>query len=199
MTKGFVFDFDGVLTQAEKFSVKYQKKFGISEKEMQLFFRGGFQDILIGKKDLKEEIAPYLKKWKWTGTLEDFLIYWFESDSLDERVIDVIESVKKSGAKCFLATNQEKYRMEYVRNEMGMGSLMDEIFFSAEMGVKKSEKKFFQKMIQSILENFSIESGNLIFWDNSLFNVEKAREVDIKSHVYKDFDDFKKIMNKYLN
>jgi putative hydrolase of the HAD superfamily len=196
MMKGFIFDFDGVIDNTEKFSVKYQKKFGISDDEMQPFFKGIFQKILIGEADLKEEVKPYLKKWKWQGSAEDFLTFWFESeDCLDYRVISAI---KEQGKKCFLATDQEKYRMEYIKNKMGMRELMDEIFYSVPFGVRKFKKEFYRKMCEEILEDFSIKKSELVFWDDHKLKVEEAEKFGIKSYLYNNFNDFQGEVNKYL-
>ena len=57
-TKCILLDVDGVLVNSEMFSLQYQKRFNLPQDIMLPFFKGVFQDCLIGKADLKEAVAP---------------------------------------------------------------------------------------------------------------------------------------------
>jgi putative hydrolase of the HAD superfamily len=60
--KHILFDTDGVLVHAEPWSIRYAREAGVTA-DMQVFFRGIFQDCLLGKEDLKQVLGPYLEQW----------------------------------------------------------------------------------------------------------------------------------------
>lgn len=76
MKKCILFDANGVVVNSDMFSDQYQKEYEISNNEMLPFFKGEFQDCLVGKADLIESLKPWLPKWKWTGSVDEFLQYW---------------------------------------------------------------------------------------------------------------------------
>ena len=142
--KCVLFDADGVIINTgEQMSQKYVRKFGVDTKDLVDFFGGIFAKCLVGEADLKVEVVPYLKKWGWNGSMDEFLAWWFDAEHcMDKRVIEVIQELKKKGVSVYLATNQEKYRGEYMKMEMGFGKLFDKVFISAEVGHKKPDKEF---------------------------------------------------------
>jgi putative hydrolase of the HAD superfamily len=110
-TKCILFDADGVVINSEMLSVQYQKEHDVSNDDMIPFFEGEFQNCIVGKTDLIELVKPWLPKWKWDGTVDEFLQFWFKAEhNVDERMVAVIRNLRKKGIKCYLATNQEKYR-----------------------------------------------------------------------------------------
>lgn len=93
------------------------------------FFVNDFRECSFGKADLKEKITPYLTKWNFRGTFEDLLKFWFESENyIDEEVMKIIKDLRLKGIKCYIATRQEKYRKDYIWNELGLSDRFDGIF-----------------------------------------------------------------------
>ncbi len=78
--KVILFDVDGVVVQAGQFSLKYQREFGLADDAMLSFFKGTFQDCVVGKTDLLVAVKPFLKEWKWDKTAEEFLQFWFKAE-----------------------------------------------------------------------------------------------------------------------
>ena len=90
-------------------------------------------------------IKPYLTKWNWKKSTVEFLDYWFKTEhKIDKNMVKIINDLKKIKVKCFLATNQEKYRIDYMVNKMGFSSLFNNIYASCQLGYKKSQKSFYQ-------------------------------------------------------
>ena len=193
--KCVLFDADGVIVNAEMFSVQYQREHGITNEEMLPFYTGVFQECLIGKADLKEVIEKWLIKWKWEGTIDEFLEAWFKAEhKIDERIIEVIKSLQAEGIKCFLITNQEEHRTQYMKKQMGFEKIFDGIFSSAEIGYKKPEKEFYEYILNNLKNKHKVSSEEIIFFDDEQENVDGAKILGIGAYLYEGFKEFKKII-----
>jgi HAD superfamily hydrolase (TIGR01509 family) len=79
-----------------------------------------------------------------------------------------------------LATNQEKYRLEYMRKEMGFEKIFDKIYSSNIIGFKKPEIQFYKY----ILNDLNKSPNDIIFYDDSQANIESAELIGITSYLY---------------
>lgn len=195
MIKVLIFDADGVLINGEMFSKKLAKEYGISLEQTAPFFKGVFNDCLIGNADLKESISPYLKEWGWKTGVDNFLDYWFSFEhSIDQELIAYIQDLRKNGIKCFVATNQEKNRAEYMLNKMGFVNNFDKLYASAHLGHKKPNLDFYAKLVSELGD---IKKEEILFWDDTPENITGAREFGINAELYTSFEDFKKRIKIY--
>jgi len=195
MIKVILFDVDGVLISGKRFSEKFSKDYKIDKVSLVKFFEGPFQESLIGNADLKELLVPNLKTWGWEKTVDEFLKYWFEEEiEIDTELISYIKDLRKKGFVVCLATNQEKYRFKYFLEELGFADFFDKTFASAHLGHIKEDVRFFEKLMQD-LKKFKKEE--ILFWDDSIINIDTAREFGINAEVYIDFSDFKRKISKY--
>src|SRR6185437_357940 len=138
MIKAVIFDADGVLIQFSRFSDQLSEKYHIPSRKIQQFFDGPFKDCIFGKQDLKVAAQSFLKDWNWPGTIEDFLNAWFTSTKLsDEPLMDYIQELRRQGIKCFVGTNNEKYRLNYLLTELGFAKSFDKVYGSGQIGFKK--------------------------------------------------------------
>lgn len=194
MIKTILFDTDGVLVRGGRFSDHYAEKYGVSTDITGRFFVTEFKNCLIGKADLKEKLLPFLGEWQWRGTVDELLEYWFQSENvIDTNLVSQIHFLKNSGIRCYLTTNQEKYRTEFLKNQMGLGSLFDEIFSSAYIGFCKPQKEFFLYVINTV----KIKSEETLYFDDDEKNIESAQNMGIHSYLYKDFSDFEKALKQH--
>ncbi|NQV13567.1 MAG: NUDIX domain-containing protein [Parcubacteria group bacterium] len=197
--RDIIFDADGMVIDSEMFSVQYGKEFGISPDEMLPFFNGVFTDCKVGKADIKKELRPFLSGWKWTGTVDEFLQYWFKAEHhIDERMVGKIKKLRSQGIKCYLVTDNEKYRTKYLREEMGLGELFDGIFSSPDIGYEKSDRRCFEKVYR-VLQKNGTAKNEIMFWDNDQENVEVARKFGLVGHLYQNFAEFEKIVYLTVN
>lgn len=189
--KVILFDADGVLTLPEEvFSVVYARSHGLDPMTFENFFKTEWQDFVLGKRDLKEHIRSNTDLWKWDGSPDQLLEYWFKSEDIrNNEMIDLVKQIRQSGTPCYLATEQEKYRGEYMKNVMFKG-LFDGYFVTAELGIKKSDPKFFKK----IIEVLNVESEEVLFFDDSQSKVDAAKSVGINAHLYTGVSEFKQVV-----
>jgi putative hydrolase of the HAD superfamily len=189
MIKTVIFDSDGMLTHGPRFSEHYSKEHGISIDEMTPFFVGPFKDCLVGKADLKEELQKgWLEKWKWPGTTDELLDYWFSvGDHLDQNVFASVEKLRDSGLICVLATNQERYRTDYLSDTFGYTDAFDKVFSSAYTGHKKPSSEFFDEIMTYLrIKDPSIQKANVLFWDDDNENVAGAHTYGFMTRLFVD-------------
>ena len=136
--KAIIFNADGVVIDSPKiFSVQYQEKYKISYNKMLVFFDTVFQDCLVDRADLKEAIKPYLKDWQWDKSIDELLKFWFKAEYKPNlKMISFIKKLREKGIKCYLMTNQEKYRTEYIKKEMNFDHIFDQVFFRPILATK---------------------------------------------------------------
>lgn len=196
--KAIVFDADGVVINSpDYFSIQYEKELGVSNDIIQPFFKGRFRDCVVGKADLKEELALLLDDWEWKGSPESLMKYWFKAEHyIDERVVNEIKMLKQRGIKCYLGTQQEKYRMEYIKKEMGFKKIFDKSYSSCDIGYEKSEKQFFEYIFDDLNRNKTIKPEEIMFWDDKQSIVNVAKESGWQGYLYANFDDFHKIISQ---
>ena len=190
-----LFDADGVVIRSEMFSTHYQKTQGLSPDDMLPFYKGIFQECLTGKADLKEVIVPWLKKWKWDGDVDGFLLQWFQYEhKIDQQIVDLIRDLRKNSVSCYLATNQEKYRTQYMRKEMNFEKIFDGIFSSAEVGSKKPQAEFYE----FIFRKLGINKDKILYTDDTASHVEGAKEARIDAYHYTEFEPFNEYVKPLL-
>ncbi len=187
MSTYLLFDTDWVLIQSPMWSDEYSRRTWLDPHSMKPFFAWIFQECTIGRADLREVIVPFLEEWKWEWSPEEYLKAWFEFENQpDIELIWEIQKLRKNGIKCYIATNQEKYRLEYLKKEMHFENLFDGIFCSAEMGLKKPEKKYYQVIIDTL----GVDPSDIIYFDDALENIESVRSLGIDARLYTRREDF---------
>ncbi len=185
--KTILLDADGLLLKKSSyFSEIYSKEYGVPTEDIVPFFKTKFRDCQKGIDDVKEELVPFLKQWNWNGTVDDFLRYWFSScTKIDEDVLKIVQDLrKKRGIKCYLATDQEKYRAEYIKKDLGLEKYLDGFFFSHELGYSKSEIEFFEE----ILKQLNLNPDEVMFWDDENENIQIASQIGIMAKYYESRD-----------
>jgi putative hydrolase of the HAD superfamily len=194
--KAILFDVDGMVITSKRFSDQMQEQYGISWDKMKPFFNGPFQLCKVGKADLKEELSTVMSEWGWAGTVESLMEFWFTGGlEVNERMTNLVSELRENGTRCYLSTNQEKYRLAFLRDEVGLGSLFDDIFSSCEIGRTKDEPVFFDHVCAVLREQDpSTEPGDILFNDDHEENLAAARGCGLQTHLYKDFDAFEQLV-----
>ena len=198
--KAFVFDADGVLIKSDFFfSQRFSEKYKIPYEKIMPFFEKEFRDCVVWKSDLKTVILPYLKDWNWTWTLDEILQFWFENENkIEQKIIDIIKRLRNKWYKCYLATNQEKYRAEYMQNVMKIFDIFDDVFISCNIWYKKPHLEFYQTVYESILKNLDIRKDEILYIDDTKDNIDKAEYFGWKVYRYFEIYEFEKFVNNKI-
>lgn len=194
--KALCFDVDGVIVNPQmQFSQLLRLNYEITPEMTKPFFDGIFNECLVGKADLLDVLPPFLRKWKWKGSVEEFIDLWLRTDHvIDTKMFNAIIELRLKGFICCLATSQEQHCADYLKKEMGFKPLFDHMFFSCEIGTQKPDPAFYQH----IEKQLQMDSKSILFWDDSLQNVRGARERGWNAEVYTDYGQFLDDIKRYL-
>lgn len=191
--KVILFDADGVLTLPEEvFSVVYARSHGFQAETFEKFFKTEWNDFVIGRRDLKEHIRDNPSLWQWDGTPDELLDYWFKSEDIrNDEMIELVKTIHAGGTPCYLATEQEKYRGNYMRDVM-FKDLFDGYFITAEIGLKKSDPKFFEYIVKELTSKHGLSSPTeIVFFDDSRSKVDAAKSAGLTAHLFTGVARFK--------
>ncbi len=180
--KALLLDVDGViLNKGEYFSLRFAREHGVPVELVTEFFKGPFVACQKGEADLKEEIVPYLEKWGWKGDAESFMKYWFESDfSPNEERIEQVRELRRNGVRCYIASNNEKYRAQYITEQLTKYDVVEGAFFSSDLTLRKDNPEFFRAVLRAL----DLKPADVTFIDNDERNVATARELGIDAREY---------------
>jgi putative hydrolase of the HAD superfamily len=193
MISAILFDADGVLINSQMSSVYFEEKYSLDPVKTEEFYKGPFLDCLVGKKDMLKELPAFLEKWGWHKTVDDFVSEWFDFEhKVNKALLSDIETLRASGIKCYVATNQEKHRAEYMLSAMGFGQSFDGLFASAHLGSKKPDHAFFNAILKKLHIS---DPATVLFWDDSAENVAAAREVGLLAELFTDYKSYRSTMN----
>ena len=197
MVKAVLFDADGVLTLPEDvFSVMYTKSRGLDPKPFEAFFKNEWSDFVLGKRDLKQHIASNPQLWRWDGTPDALLDYWFKAeDKRNTEMLDIVQKIRAKGIKCYVATEQEFYRTRYMRDVMFFNKF-DGFFPTCEVGYRKNDIKFYENILSKLNDELSdIKPAEVVFFDDSHKNVQIALSVCIDARFYTNNNQVKTLIN----
>lgn len=197
--KAILYDNDGMVARGGRFSEEYTKEFGVDTAVLTPFFEGPFKKCLIGEADLKEELAKVLDVWKWKGTVDELLQYWFSvGDTPHEEVYVSVVKFKEQGLVVCLATNNEKYRVQYLIKKLSYDTIFDHIFSSADLGAYKQSFEGAEKIYQTLKEKCGIlDKEEILYWDDREKNVQNLNNMGFNAQLYHEYDSFRAVMSEY--
>lgn len=200
-----LFDIDGVVVPEERTLDRRRKVYlvrrlhrdhQIPPRLFRPFFSDVFHECLVGRRDLREALAPYLETMRWKGTVDDFLYYWFSAESVvDDRMLSVVARLRAAGVRCVLASNQERYRAAYLLHTVGLKDHFDGWFFSYGLGHTKYALRFYEKLLSRFPD---VEPKDMLYWDDMQLYVSNARKLGINAHLYVHFERFERVMADYF-
>ncbi len=132
-----------------------------------------------GAQDFPRAVASVLARWDRVHRLEEVLSSWREIE-VDQAVVALIQELRAEGVHCCLATNQQNMRAAYMRKSLDYDDVFDRQYFSCDMGVAKPDPAYFRH----ILDDLSVPASRVLFIDDTLPNVDAARDVGLAAEHY---------------
>ena len=172
MIRAILFDADGVIQTAP--NTRSLLKSLITESEQaDRFLAEVFaaeRPCLTGQKDFAQELQIVLNRWNVRTPIRHALAIWESIQPISE-VMSEISNIRKNGISCYLATNQQLLRADYMRSAFNYDILFDGAFYSYEVGAAKPDELYFQR----VLSRLPIPSSQVLFIDDNAANIEAAR------------------------
>ena len=115
-----------------------------------------------------------LERWGIPEAYDDLVRVWLTIEAVPG-THEIVRALRAQGIRCCLATNQDVVRGTFMQDDLGYGHLLDEAFYSYEMKVAKPDPAYFTTILARVGE----EPERVLFIDDSLRNVEAARQVGL--------------------
>lgn len=199
--EAILFDADGMTLVSRRFSEQIEQDYGIPWARMKPFFDGPFVQCKLGRADLKEELSKVMLDWGWKGSVEELMAYWFAIGSTPSpEIVALAKELRSGGVKCFLATNQEKYRAEYLWNVAGLKDVFDGLLASSDFGHMKDEVAYFAEALVRLETcvgaplGASLLKERILFVDHEEKNLAAAKEFGFAAYEYHDIQSFKEFV-----
>lgn len=194
MIKTILFDYAGVITPTKNnypFALKYSERFGLTPDEIMKITYEGWGDAAIGKtksSDFWQGLASKLGI-----DAEELISLIIETFPLDKRMIKIIENAKGKYTTV-LFSNQVEDWLEKVIKDNNFKNIFNYFVNSYMVGARKPDKKIFKEALK--ITGSKPEETLLI--DDSLENVEAAKNMGINAILFENYDQFLKEYKNFI-
>lgn len=183
LTRALFFDVDGVLVdgyhsnpaRVRAWDKDMLSEIGVDPERLrqEFTFDVFVKKVIIGQMGFVEALDRYLPSIGYKKGGMAFAHYWLEKDSvLNIPVVEIARKLKATGdCRLYIATNQEHLRAMWLWGKLGLGEIFDDIFYSARLGARKPEEKFFEHVSRSIGE----QTEAPLFFDDTPKVIDAAR------------------------
>lgn len=137
---------------------------------------------LRGEEPFADVLARLLRTWPADITVPELLGLWEDVD-IDEAAVALVQRVRASGIRCFLATNQQDHRVRYMRTVLGYDEWFDGAFYSSELGAAKPSPDYFSRVLELLPTEGAerADPATVGFIDDSAANVESALALGLRA------------------
>lgn len=186
--KAVIFDLGSVVFDInwKKINEEMMKKFGINvlirscgNEKIQKYY----DETLVGKREMKEVFNELKTDNVNLDEVVDFYKKLYKKyKRQNEGITELIDKLKmKNNLKIFCLTDTNKLHFQ-AHNEQNSLDEFDKIFTSFQLGIKKSDKEVFVKVLNEI----RINPDELIFVDDNEKNVNNAQSLGINAIKFED-------------
>lgn len=134
---------------------------------------------LCGGHDFAEALPEVLRRWECRVPLSRVLDVW-KMIEVDRDAMRIVRTLRQTGVRCHLATNQEAHRAQHMSEMLGYRELFDREFYSCDLGAAKPSKAFFSAITDSIGE----KPERILLIDDRRENVDAAHAAGIQGAVH---------------
>lgn len=193
--RAVLFDVDGVLIHSlfhpdparrRRWDQHLQDDLGIRREALEPFFADGFDDIIEGRTSIITALDRFLPTIGFRGSSLDFFDYWLTRDvHLNLQLLDAVRRLRGSGAKLFIATNQEHIRAFHLWSVLGLRHYFDDMFYASRFGIGKQRPEFYGR-VEALI---GPQDEPPLFFDDSVRVVATAAAHGWESVLYRDLSD----------
>jgi putative hydrolase of the HAD superfamily len=177
-------DADGVIQYApEDWSVAFARALAFEDPDqVQRFTADVFaaETACLSRVDgFDEELRDVLKAW---DRIEhrSFVLETMLSIRPYTQVLELIKAVRAGGTRCYVASNQQTQRAQFMSTELGYVGMFDGELYSCQLGAAKPSEVYFERALKAV----GTDAKSTLFIDDRPENVAGARRVGLRSFVY---------------
>jgi len=183
--RAVLFDADGVLQHGNggPLPPRLQRALGFVPAPLDSFINDVLdaeRPAIAGQAELLDRLEPVVRKWGAPGKARALAESWWHCIEPDADVFALIDGLRRQGLLCVLATNQQRFRADYMRGKLGYDAHFDRSFYSCELASVKPEPRYFE----TIVARLSLPAEQLLFIDDLEPNVLAARGVGLQAAQY---------------
>ncbi len=146
-----------------------------------LFRDDEYSQTLTGEADIRLVLKRMLDLFGQTIDVEALMHQWTGANlTFNEELLAMLPGLNVTSIH--LATNQDPVRGSSIRNFYQGKAGIGDIYLSCEIGHRKPHAEYFHH----ILGDLGCDSGDVVFIDDSLQNVESARALGIHTVLYEN-------------
>lgn len=150
---------------------------------------------VTGELDFATALQDVMHKWECNADIDEILNLWTLIEP-NPHVLQMIDDLRKSGKRVYLATNQHRHRARYMANVLGYENLFDQSFYSCDVGHAKPARAYFIELIRRL----GLKVSESLFIDDRDANVAVAREVGLHAeqfHLMEGVDELRRTLRRY--
>ena len=126
-----------------------------------------------------QALDDVLKRWHLVE-FKSFVIEIMLSIQPYDEVMDVVKTIRRTGIRCFVASNQQTHRAHYMSTRFKYAEKFDGEIYSCNLGAAKPSRVFFKRA----LETAGAIVGSTLFIDDRAENIEGAVQVGLHAILY---------------
>lgn len=144
--------------------------------------------VIVGEMALLDALERRLPSLGYRGSPMAFAHYWLNQDSvLNEPLLDKVRILKaRDDVRLYIATNQEHLRAHWLWSHLGLNQLFEDIFYSARIGARKPDPKFYAFVDSKI----GPPTEPPLFFDDNPAVIAGARAAGWEAVQFDTIDDF---------
>ncbi len=197
--KAIIFDVDEVLIQVPHYFTQELQNRGYKNavKIMNEYYGDDNTLCAEWKGEAVELIVPYLERIWWEQWVEEYFKqqFMFEKQYLDTNLVSLIPKIQALWIKCYLWTDQEENRAQFLLEWLNFKNIMDWYFISCYVWVRKCLPEFWYHIKKTLLDEW-IGKEEIVFFDDLQCNVDVANGEGIKAFLFTDMENFQKDLKK---
>lgn len=193
--KTIIFDFGGVFNlddDVRGFWYNNAEYFGVDPEAANKITLDIWTDARIGKGDASlyfSEAAKFVNK-----NTEEFKKYFLEYTGWRDDLYQFINQYLKGKYKLGLISNQIESWLEPIIEEKKLQDIFEVIITSYGVGIAKPDIRIYQKAIKDL----GVDSKDCVYIDDREKNLEPAKNLGMKTILFKDTESFKNDLFKLL-